>query len=164
MFRKTPEHGSSGLSKKKQKPAASLLISMSTFMALCAERADLVSRKIKAKATRTIRGTQKKDPSSPTFASRQKQLLLKISNKAVGFMHRKRIGNHAGVGTEPEEWSDCGVWQKTILMGDKCEPLDFSGVIYYDSNGNQVSEDPLRTPRAGPLPGYISLAGKADHL
>ncbi|KAG6625251.1 uncharacterized protein LOC122298925 [Carya illinoinensis] len=164
MFCKTPEHGSSGLSKKKQKTAASLLISMSNFMAICAERADLVSRKIKAKATRTIRGTQKKDPSSPTFASRQKQLLLKISNKAVGFMRRKRIENPTRTGTEQEEWGDCGVWQKAILMGDKCESLDFSGVIYYDSNGNQVIEAPLRSPGASPLPGYISLAGKADHL
>ncbi|XP_035541698.1 uncharacterized protein LOC108994579 [Juglans regia] len=162
MFSKTPEHGSSGLSKKKQKTAAGLFISMSTFMAICAERADLVSRKIKAKATRTIRATQKKDPSSPTFASRQKQLLLTLSNKAVGFMHRKRIGNHAGARTEPEEWSDRGVWQKAILMGDKCEPLDFSGVIYYDSNGNQVSGVPVRSARASPMPGYNSRAGKSD--
>jgi hypothetical protein len=34
------------------------------------------------------------------------------------------------------------------MMGDKCEPLDFSGVIYYDSNGKQVNEFPLRTPTA----------------
>ncbi|KAG2664466.1 hypothetical protein I3760_16G083300 [Carya illinoinensis] len=77
--------------------------------------------------------------SQPTFASRQKQLLLKISNKAVGFMGWKRIGNYARTGSEREEWGDCGVWQKAILMGDKCEPLDFSGVIYYDSNGTSFT-------------------------
>jgi hypothetical protein len=47
-----------------------------------------------------------------------------------------------------EDWGDGGVWQKAIMMGDKCEPLDFSGVIYYDSNGKQVNEFPLRTPTA----------------
>ena len=39
------------------------------------------------------------------------------------------------------------LWKKTILMGDKCQPLEFSGAIFYDSEGNQISELP-RSPRS----------------
>ncbi|GAB4845336.1 hypothetical protein Ancab_038744 [Ancistrocladus abbreviatus] len=38
------------------------------------------------------------------------------------------------------------LWQRTILMGDKCQPLDFSGVIYYDADGNRLPEPP-KSPR-----------------
>lgn len=41
-----------------------------------------------------------------------------------------------------------GIWQRSILMGDKCKPLEFSGAIYYDENGNKLEEMPQRTPRA----------------
>ncbi|KAG5603751.1 hypothetical protein H5410_025243 [Solanum commersonii] len=30
-----------------------------------------------------------------------------------------------------------GLWQKTIIMGEKCKPPQFSGVIYYDCSGNR---------------------------
>ncbi|XVF29879.1 hypothetical protein REPUB_Repub16aG0008500 [Reevesia pubescens] len=36
------------------------------------------------------------------------------------------------------------VWQKNILMGEKCQLPDFSGVIIYDSEGNVVT--PSKTP------------------
>ncbi|MBA0869492.1 hypothetical protein Goshw_028811 [Gossypium schwendimanii] len=37
------------------------------------------------------------------------------------------------------------VWQKNILMGEKCQLPDFSGVIIYDSEGNVVTSS--KTPR-----------------
>ncbi|CAO2180609.1 unnamed protein product [Urochloa humidicola] len=37
------------------------------------------------------------------------------------------------------------LWKKTIIMGDKCRPLEFSGHIAYDSDGN-----PLQPPT--PMP------------
>ncbi|KAJ4808681.1 hypothetical protein LUZ62_021247 [Rhynchospora pubera] len=46
-----------------------------------------------------------------------------------------------GVGEEP-----C-IWQKGILMGEKCQMPDYSGVITYDTAGNLVA--PGR-PRAVP--------------
>ncbi|KAE8723601.1 putative Oleosin [Hibiscus syriacus] len=72
--------------------------------------------------------------------------------EAVKFVHRKR---HDKAVAE-EDIGDGGVWQRAILMGDKCRPLDFSGVIYYDSKGNQVEELPFRSPRASPMPAYLS--------
>lgn len=84
--------------------------------------------------------------------------MTQISNKAISFIHgKKRVDeDDDDVGVGPEEFGDGGVWQKTILMGDKCQPLDFSGVIYYDSTGKQLNEIPLRSPRASPLPGYLT--------
>lgn len=47
-------------------------------------------------------------------------------------------------------------------MGDKCQPLDFSGVIYYDNEGNRVSELPSRSPRASPLPSFAYKSESDD--
>ncbi|KAE9608387.1 hypothetical protein Lalb_Chr08g0235031 [Lupinus albus] len=59
--------------------------------------------------------------------------LKKMLKKMVSFVHKKKEPHGSG-----------GVWQKQIMMGDKCEPLDFSGVISYDSNGNQVNGIPSK--------------------
>ncbi|XP_010924749.1 uncharacterized protein [Elaeis guineensis] len=50
------------------------------------------------------------------------------------------------------------LWQRTILMGEKCQPLDFSGVIYYDSAGRQLKELPFvpRSPLRSPLPSFAT--------
>ncbi|XP_061357902.1 uncharacterized protein LOC133302171 [Gastrolobium bilobum] len=69
-----------------------------------------------------------------------RKLLRSISSRTSSFIRKKK-----GKEEEGKEWGDGGVWQKAILMGDKCEPLDFSGVMYYDSNGELVSEIPLIT-------------------
>ncbi|KAL5975499.1 hypothetical protein ACLOJK_019821 [Asimina triloba] len=34
------------------------------------------------------------------------------------------------------------VWQKNILMGEKCQLPDFSGIIIYDSTGNLIPTKP----------------------
>lgn len=86
----------------------------------------------------------KKSSSVVVAAAQPKKLLSNISNKTLPFKK------------EEEEWGDGGVWQKSILMGDKCQPLDFSGVIYYDSQGRQMSEAPVKSPRVSPLPGYLT--------
>uniref|UniRef100_A0A2N9HK48 Uncharacterized protein n=1 Tax=Fagus sylvatica TaxID=28930 RepID=A0A2N9HK48_FAGSY len=49
MLRKTPEHGFGSGSPKPGVSAASLLITLSAFMTLCAKKAGRVSRKLKTK-------------------------------------------------------------------------------------------------------------------
>ncbi|KAH0448707.1 hypothetical protein IEQ34_022507 [Dendrobium chrysotoxum] len=46
---------------------------------------------------------------------------------------------------EEEEQEKEEVWKRTILMGEKCQPLEFSGAIYYDSKGTRVAAPP-RSP------------------
>ncbi|KAG6486348.1 hypothetical protein ZIOFF_054918 [Zingiber officinale] len=61
------------------------------------------------------------------------------------------------------EGEDEGVWRKTILMGEKCQPLDFSGAIHYDSAGRQLSTP--RTPFSrSPLARIVTDPTGVAHL
>lgn len=102
-----------------------------------------------------------------------KQLVASISNKVMSprfsLMKKKDELNGEFVEDEEEQgrsnngsnksgsrgFGEGGVWQKSILMGDRCRPPQFSGPIYYDSQGNRLQELP-RSPRAGPLPTYFN--------
>ncbi|GMY15383.1 Transmembrane protein [Fagus crenata] len=172
MLRKTPEHGFGSGSPKPGVSAASLLITLSAFMTLCAKKAGRVSRKLKTKTKSFSRKIEPGSSTSTASVTRPKELITTLSNKAIKFMHRKKVGEEVGSGPRPthgpklpveDDWGDGGVWQRSILMGDKCQPLDFSGVIYYDNNGRQMDEVPLRSPRASPLPGYLAArTGKSE--
>ncbi|WOL01206.1 hypothetical protein Cni_G09920 [Canna indica] len=60
---------------------------------------------------------------------------------------------------EQAKEGDDSVWRKAILMGEKCEPLDFSGVIYYDVDGRPLAEVPTpRSPLRSPLPSFAPKA------
>lgn len=41
---------------------------------------------------------------------------------------------------EEEEDDDDVVWKKVIMKGEKCRPLDFSGKILYDCDGNRLPD------------------------
>lgn len=143
------EVAASSDSPKRQTNA--FLVTISAVLALLT-RATRFTVKPKAAAAKRVKDEdwnfELMTPKSPL--ARPKKLLSNISSKALlPFVQKKKHG-------EEERWGDGGVWQKDILMGGKCEPLDFSGVIYYDSTGKQTSEIPLRSPRASPLPGYLT--------
>ncbi|XP_055832608.1 uncharacterized protein LOC129901450 [Solanum dulcamara] len=82
--------------------------------------------------------------------AKSKKFLGKINGKATNLMRKIKAKNKEV--ENGEDFGDGGLWQKEILMGDKCQPLDFSGVIYYDRNGKRLSEVPVKSPRASPLP------------
>ncbi|KAF9618220.1 hypothetical protein IFM89_000855 [Coptis chinensis] len=123
-----------------------LFISLSAFLNLCAKQANRVAKKFKP------------DPNIPrrlgpiSSLASSKQLL----NKANPFAHKKRHinGKPEAEFLDEEGFGDGGLWQRSILMGEKCQPPEFSGVIYYDHTGNRLSELPPRSPRVSPLPGY----------
>ncbi|KVH98447.1 uncharacterized protein LOC112510889 [Cynara cardunculus var. scolymus] len=128
------DDGNSTGVKVKRFPAGALQ-AVTTLLLLCAKQAILVSKKLKSNS-RISQGAPKK-------------IISSISNKAIKLRHRKKKAGEKGA-----EYGDDGVWRREILMGDKCQPLDFSGVIYYDKDGNVLSELPMRSPRASPFPGY----------
>ncbi|KAJ4826846.1 hypothetical protein Tsubulata_046395 [Turnera subulata] len=176
MVLKSPEHfsfsssGSGSSSASPKRLSLGFLMSISSLLALCAKRASRVSTKLKSPKSSHNHHQRRRHyqedslgkspgwlpPRSPL--SKPKQLLTQISNKAITLVHpKKRVGREDdGVLMGPEDFGDGGVWQKSILMGDKCQPLDFSGVIYYDDHGNKLDELPIRSPRASPLPGYLT--------
>ncbi|GMH17088.1 hypothetical protein Nepgr_018929 [Nepenthes gracilis] len=71
-----------------------------------------------------------------------KKLHAACSKRLLGYKARNNGG---------DDDDSVPLWQRTILMGDKCQPLDFSGVIYYDSNGKRVHEMPKKSPYADRL-------------
>ncbi|OVA17012.1 hypothetical protein BVC80_9041g3 [Macleaya cordata] len=48
-----------------------------------------------------------------------------------------------------EQGGEVSIWQRNILMGEKCQLPEFSGVIVYDSDGNLVA--PVGGSRVGVL-------------
>ncbi|XP_010497524.1 PREDICTED: uncharacterized protein LOC104774748, partial [Camelina sativa] len=90
---------------------------------------------------------------------RPKELMTTLSNKAMTMVGRKTKPYDGGAVKKTavemiveEDEEEYGVWQREILMGGKCEPLDYSGVIYYDCSGHQLKEVPPRSPRASLVP------------
>ena len=127
------------------------VVTLTAILALLAKQANRLKPKT-SKLSDDDWKIELKTPPSKSPLARPKKLLSNISSKALPFVHNKKKQSQQ---TENEEFGDGGVWQKAILMGDKCQPLNFSGVIYYDSQGKQMSEIPLRSPRASPLPAYL---------
>ncbi|KAL0327048.1 UNVERIFIED_CONTAM: hypothetical protein Sangu_1782800 [Sesamum angustifolium] len=135
--------------------AVALFVSVSALVALCAKHARQVPGKYDEPETNTPRSLGLRTP---------KQLITTLSNKAmIPLVHAKKsllqpqpqpAGNNT---TKAQE--EMGLWQKAILMGEKCQPPEFSGVIYYDYSGNRIPEMP-KSPRAAhmsPLRNFTSF-------
>ncbi|CAI0547826.1 unnamed protein product [Linum tenue] len=168
----TPDkrRSSAGTGSSKRPLTLAILMSVSSLMALCAKHAGKFTTKLTKNTTTKIPSRRRRPPHglssdlndgvhpprSP-LVRHSKQLLTQISNRAITLVHGNRNNkDRRGDIIAPDEFGDGGVWQRSILMGDKCQPLDFSGVIYYDSCGKQVNEVAIRSPRASPLPGYLT--------
>ncbi|KAF8100196.1 hypothetical protein N665_0229s0026 [Sinapis alba] len=167
-----PEH----VSSTHKRLNVSFIVSL---MVLCARHASRVTKKLKLKPTRKATHLEDYLESPETrreggrfgwsparafspMRARPKELLTTLSNKAKTMVGRRNKGCDVG-GTPAkkktavemvleEEEEEFGIWQREILMGGKCEPLDHSGVIYYDCSGHQLKELPPRSPRAGLVP------------
>ncbi|GLT73104.1 hypothetical protein SLA2020_449850 [Shorea laevis] len=125
--------------------AIGLFISVSALVALC------------AKQTRSRAVHKSEEKRIGPLVKPGKQLVTNISNKAIQLIHKKRADtvdeSHEGGMADKEEGE--GVWRKGILMGERCQPPEFSGAIFYDNYGNLLSEPPPRSPRASPLPNLM---------
>ncbi|TYH94756.1 hypothetical protein ES332_A12G061200v1 [Gossypium tomentosum] len=86
------------------------------------------------------RGFEKKEESN---ISSERKLLSKINSY---------LGNKAQLMVKLVSWrkvqaEDEGGGYITIIMGERCRPLDFSGKILYDSKGNLLPEADHSAPR-----------------
>ncbi|KAE8789127.1 hypothetical protein D1007_36817 [Hordeum vulgare] len=66
----------------------------------------------------------------------------------------KRFAEHGQDGRTVDD-DDAGepcLWRRTILLGQRCQPLDFSGAIHYDNDGRRLwhARTPPRTPLLSP--------------
>ncbi|KAJ6718698.1 hypothetical protein OIU79_006546 [Salix purpurea] len=145
--------------------AIGLFISVSVLLALCAKHSIGRAKQKHEYSCAATSNSKWVAPNKSPLAS-PKKLGAKIRVKATSFMDRKKdvAGDEdakvpeIGTGEEAGESEEGGpgLWQKSILMGEKCQPPEFSGVIFYDGRGNQLSEMP-RSPRASSLPPSFSF-------
>nr|XP_043627021.1 uncharacterized protein LOC122598492 [Erigeron canadensis] len=145
-----------------------LFVMVSVVVALCANHARRGSRKEESKGSSISSSSTSNSNIDKSFGSTEedhfqekipprsplrstKQLINTISNKAINTFvmnHKRGGGGDRGDDKVVEEgFGQGGLWQKEILMGVKCQPPEFSGVIYYDYDGHQVPEFPPRSPR-----------------
>ncbi|AQK88999.1 hypothetical protein Zm00014a_009746 [Zea mays] len=53
---------------------------------------------------------------------------------------------------------EVALWSRRILMGERCQPLDFAGAIHYDSFGRRLARPPV-PPRSA---SSLSCRGDVD--
>ncbi|KAF7029932.1 hypothetical protein CFC21_041568 [Triticum aestivum] len=94
---------------------------------------DTLSPFVKPKTTRKLKG-----PSSKRFAEH---------------------GQDGGTVDDDDVGEPC-LWRRTILLGQRCQPLEFSGAIHYDNDGRRLwhARTPLLSPGRSSEFGYIGRA------
>ncbi|CAN0876528.1 hypothetical protein LINGRAHAP2_LOCUS11358 [Linum grandiflorum] len=73
-------------------------------------------------------------PLSPPAAPQRKN--SKEGSRKEGYEKKGKI--MGGEKVSRGGFGEGGLWQKSILRGEKCQLPEFSGVIFYDSRGNQL--------------------------
>ncbi|KAL3644628.1 hypothetical protein CASFOL_009808 [Castilleja foliolosa] len=144
--------------------ALGLFVSVTLLVSLCAKHA----RKYTSETS-----DEPNTPLKSPLHTAAKQMITTMSHKAMmplvlakksGLEFNSKIfgNNKKNIQLGQEE---SGLWQKAIMMGEKCQPPEFSGVIYYDYSGNRIPAMP-KSPRAGnmsPLRDFAFTVEKMDN-
>ncbi|XP_066309172.1 uncharacterized protein [Miscanthus floridulus] len=101
----------------------SLLSKVSSAAAACARRVSRATRRLLQRARRPRRDFSQLVPTDD---------------------HQEEEANDADEEGGGEE--EGGLWRRTVLMGERCKPLDFPGAIHYDSSGRLLPAAP--SPRS----------------
>lgn len=98
--------------------------------------------------------TKSKSPKNWISLSSKRLLSMKKGKRTSAEDDLLAYDLHFAEGDEPNS----PVWQHTILMGERCQPPAFSGLILYDESGNRIPEFPCRSPQGtlGP-PSFLQL-------
>lgn len=69
-----------------------------------------------------------------------KKVQRNLKSKALLMMSTWKVRD-GGEGAEESDNEDGGaIWKKTIIRGERCRSIDFSGRISYDAEGNLLSD------------------------
>jgi len=104
----------------------SLLSKVSSAAAACARRVSRAARRLLHRARRPRRDFSQLVPTTDDD-------------------HQQEASEDAGEQGGGEEEGE-GLWRRTVLMGERCKPLDFPGAIHYDSSGRLLPAAP--SPRS----------------
>jgi hypothetical protein len=85
---------------------------------------------------------RQKDEERVTSHSSEKKLLSKINSDIKEKAHSmvKMISWRKLAQDEDDE----EIWRRSIIMGERCRPIDFSGKIMYDCEGNLIPDSTQR--------------------
>ncbi|KAI3462597.1 hypothetical protein Pfo_019260 [Paulownia fortunei] len=113
------------------------VFSMVTF--LCGSHGGVVKSLRGKEGKKTVRlGGEKKPVIEKMKSSLSSKALLMA--KMISWRKVQDEGEAEESGYGEDEEGDGVVWKKTIIKGEKCRPLDFSGKILYDSDGNLLPD------------------------
>jgi len=108
----------------------SLLSKVSSAAAACARRVSRATRRLPRTARRLLH--------------RARRPRRDFSQLVPTDDHQEEEANDADEEGGGEE--EGGLWRRTVLMGERCKPLDFPGAIHYDSSGRLLPAAP--SPRS----------------
>ncbi|KAG8384156.1 hypothetical protein BUALT_Bualt04G0088900 [Buddleja alternifolia] len=89
---------------------------------------------------RVIRLGGKKKPVIKKMKSSLSSSKAVLMAKMISWRKVQDEGQAADQEFDDDDDEDGAVWKKTIIKGEKCRPLEFSGRILYDSDGNLLPD------------------------
>lgn len=92
-------------------------------------------RRKEQKLARERRGGQKK-----IMAKLQSNINSSKAQLMAKMISWRKVQDHGGDENGSRDDEDA-LWKRTIIMGERCKPLEFSGRILYDSDGQAVPEN-----------------------
>ncbi|KAL6633676.1 hypothetical protein ACP70R_026347 [Stipagrostis hirtigluma subsp. patula] len=132
----------------------SLAQAVAALMGTCARRLSRAARRLHLRPRPGISASLSSRAIVPFLGGGGAKKALSSSSAAAAASKSKRRKAAAA--------EEDGVWRKEIMMGERCQPLDFSGVIYYDAEGRRLAQPPPpRSPLRSPLPASVKLAANA---
>ncbi|TVU28219.1 hypothetical protein EJB05_19729, partial [Eragrostis curvula] len=134
----------------------SLAQAVAALVGTCARRLSRAARRLHLRPRERIDSSFSSRAIVPFLGGGGVKKALASSSSSSKSSKSKRRRKSAEAEDEEE------VWRKEIMMGERCQPLDFSGVIYYDAEGRRLAQPPPpRSPLRSPLPASLTLAANA---
>lgn len=126
-----------------------MIRAVTALLSTCSRRVSRAARKLRGAHGLPLSHQLKLLASRPLFPRRVAIPFIggeRRRKKKIPEERREKIGD------ELDGFDDEEVWRRGIIMGEKCQPLDFSGVIYYDPDGRQLARAPVpKSPMRSPL-------------
>jgi hypothetical protein len=133
----------------------SLAQAVTALMGTCARRLSRAARRLHLRPRQGL---------AASFSS-SRAIVPFLGGGGGAIIRKKARSSKRRRGEDEDELSfetEDGVWRKEIMMGERCQPLDFSGAIYYDAEGRRLEQPPTpRSPLRSPLPASVMLTANA---
>ncbi|CAL5019172.1 unnamed protein product [Urochloa decumbens] len=141
----------------------SLAQAVAALMGTCARQLSRAARRLHLKPPRQGLAASFVSPRAIVpFLGGGAGVIKKVLSSSSSSSKSKRRRRKAEEDELSFEWEDDGVWRKEIMMGERCQPLEFSGAIYYDAEGRRLEQPPTpRSPLRSQLPASVTLKANA---